>query len=432
MRLAVAVALAGCFGKPAFSGKDGAVGDDAAIDMAIDTPLACTPSKPSAAGLVVDTTPADTRVMFLDGSLLGFRNVLTRYPMPDRLIVGGQNLVAAPEGCAFEDAVGIAVYPIFNIGSQTLAGAPTHGLDADMVGPAFTQLRTQWTIQLPNPCSPTPTQAAGNTSWGFFPDGKVVRNDTIVPGDMAPVTPGASGCNCPTAGMGTTNALVTSYTTFEATQLSAVTRAGEPEQSLLPSPGVLQGALGACARGTAQGKVAVYWDRPDGMDPVPRPTRLRRVTNGANSNHDIVAFVYDIFATQPGVAIPQDASYGIRTHMMLNGGSLPCTDLLANVEGFAGAQPLMIGPAGSLGMISYTSGGVFDDNTPYTGPIRIQGTLPSGFAVRLRFPGFTAVATDRAADRVVWQRHTDGSFIVFFKDGIDGTTAITMTPECRP
>lgn len=427
MKLVLSLALAGCFDKPGFAGKDAATGD-APIDTAIDAPMACTPSKPSAPGLVVNPDPADTHVTFRDGSLFGFRDAFTRYPMPNRLEVGGQNLVAAPEGCGFEDAVGVAVFPIFTIGSQSLSGQPTHLLDVEVTGPAFTQLRTHWTIAIPSACSPQPTQAAGNTSWSFFPDGKVVRNDTVTPGDMAAVTPGPSGCNCSGAS-GVASALVTSYATFESTLLSAVTRSGESEQQGLPPAGVIDSMAGACARGTSMGKVAMFWDRLDNQDPPTPPTRLRRVTN-ASTSHEIVAFVYDMHATSPGVALEQDASFGIRTHLMLNAGARPCTDLLANLEGMATVQPVMIGPAGSLASVFYNAFGVFDDANVHSGAIRIEGTAPAGFAVRLRFPGFTAVATDRPADRVVWQRGTDGTFTLFFLDGISTQSPISVTPEC--
>lgn len=432
MRLVLALALAGCFGKPGFSGRDAATGDgdapvDSPADVSIDSP-SCTPSKPSAQGLQVDADPTNTHVTFRDTAMFGFRNALTRYPMPDRLVVGGQNLVASPEGCGFEDAVGVAVFPIFTIGAQSLIGNPTHALDVEVSGPAYTLLRTHWTIQLPTPCSPLPTQAAGNTAWAFFPDGKVVRNDTIVPGDMAAVTAGPAGCNCSGA-TGIDYSLITSYATFETSSLSAVTRSGDPEQQSVPAAGVINSAVGACARGTSMGKVAMYWDRLDNQDPATPPTRLRRAVNGT-SGHDIFAFVYDIFTTASDAAIPQDASYGIRTHMMLNNGVLPCTDLLANIEAFATANPLMMGPAGALAVVPYSADGVFDDAASHTGPIRIQGTLPAGFAVHVRFPGFTAVSTDRAADRVVWQRHPDGSFTLFFLDGLGAPTPITVTPEC--
>ena len=433
MKLALVLVLAACFDKPRFSGRDAAVGgDDAPIDMAtdiaIDTPIACTPSKPSAPGMIVDTNPANTTVTMLDGSSIGFRNVLNRYPFPDRLVVAGQNLVATPEGCQFEDQVGVSAYPVYSVGAQPVtAGNITHVLDVLVQGAAYTLLETHWTIPIPSVCGSSQTMGAGNTTWAFFPDGKVVRNDVITPTVSSAITASPT-CNCMGA-TGATNFLVTSYTTFEASRLSAVTRAGDAEQQTLP--GSIQNARGACARGMAGGKVAVYWDRLDGNDPAPTPTRLRRDTN-FSTNHEIFAFVYDM-VTFVNMASTMTAgmSYGIRTHMLLHSGTSPCTELLTEVESFAAAQQLMITPSGGTPLpVDYGRDGFFDDMTAHAGPVTIRGAAPAGFAVRLRFTGYTAVSTDRAADRVVWQREMDGSFTVFFVDGLGPTTPITVTPEC--
>jgi hypothetical protein len=433
VKLVLVLALAGCFGKPGFSGKDAAVTGDASHDGAIDTPIdmpACMPSKPSAPGLMVNTASADTRVTFLDGSVVGFRNQLNRYPMPDRLVVAGQNLVATPEGCGYEDQIGVSAFPVYWIGTQSVTtGGITHGLDIDRVGPAYTLLRTQWTMPIDPDCGMPATMGAGNTAWAFFPDGKVVRNDTITPTVSAAITPSPM-CNCSGA-TGSPNFLITSYTTFEAASLAAVTRAGDLEQQMVPSTSVA--ARGACARGTDGGKVALYWDVPGPAEPPTPPTRLRHDTN-PGSSHRIFAFVYDMVTNNDNITtMPAGMNYGIRTHMLLHSGGQPCTALLDAIESFAAVSSVMIGPAGGASApIAYSPDGVFIDSTSYTGPVSISGALPDGFAVNLRFDGFTAIATDRAAERVVWQRETNGSFTMFFLDGLESATPITVTPECGP
>lgn len=426
MRFAAALVLAGCFGKPSFSGRDATVGDD---DAPIDMPMGCAPSKPSGAGLVVDTSSANARVTMRDGSVVGFASALNHYPFPDSLIVANQDLVATAEGCGYEDQIGVAAYPVFTIGSQP-PGSSTHTLVPEVVGPAFTQLRTHWSVPLDSSCGAGATAiGAGSTTWGFFPDGRVVRNDTIVPTDMNTVSPGPQSCNCP-GGNGVMGFVITSYTTFEATRLAAVTRARQQEQSA-PLPATTTAAEGACARGTMGGAVAVWWDRPDMAEISPRPTRLRHEAN-PGTLHDIFAFVYDMVpASEMLTSVSAGMSFGIRTHMLLSSTSTPCTALLDTAEAFAGSQPLQIGPVGMAGSpVAYVTGGVFDDATSYTGAITIDGAQPPGFAVHLRFPGFTAVAADRDADRVVWQRQTDGTFTMVFVDGLSAGQPITVTPEC--
>lgn len=420
MKWAAAVALAGCFGKPGFTHRDASTADE---DAAV-----CAPTKPSAAGMMVNTDPANTVATLLDSSQIGFANVFTQYPMVDRLIAAGQNLVAAPEtSCNFEDRVGVAVYPVYNIGPEPSNG--THLLDLVSVGPAFTRLRTVWTYQLPAACGST-ARGTGNTEWSIFPDGKIVRNDTVVPSELSSLTAGTLGCNCSGAGAVTAFA-VTSYTTLEATALSAVTLAGEAEQSSVP-PNTATNVAGACARGSDGGRLAVWWDRVDNMDPKMPPTRIRHAMNPATS-HDIVAFVYD-FVTSGSMTsqIPAGTSYGIRTHMLLTREPVPCTTLLSTVQAFSVISPMTIAPVtgGAAQPVSYNQQGVFDDVRPFTGPVTVSGTLPPGFAVSLRFPGFTAVSTDRTAERVIWQRQMDGSFVVFFRDGLSPQSTITVTPEC--
>ena len=431
MKWVVAVALAGCFGKPSFTQRDAAAtGDDDASDAsdASDTP-ACTSTKPSAAGMVFDPDPANTTATLLDGSLIGFGNVFNRYPMVDRLRVAGQNLVATAESnCSIEDRVGVAVYPVFNVGPEAPSGNGIHGLDIDRSGPALTVVRTQWSYPLPAACG-TNAIGVGNTSWAIFPDGKVVRNDTIVPSDNGPLTAGTNNCNCMGAN-GVTGFIVTSYTTFEALLLSAVTRAGELVDSTT-IPATSAGAYGGCARGTSGGAVALRWDRLDGMDPQIAPSRLRREMNNM-TNHQFFAFVYDVVAATPEtMMIAQDAAFGIRTHMLLSAGTTSCVEMLDHVESFGALPPIMIQPvAGSPLTISASAHSVYEDARDFTGAVEITGTVPPGFAVSLRFPGFTALSTDRAMERVIWQRHTDGSFVLFFKDGLSTTAPIRVTPEC--
>jgi hypothetical protein len=117
--------------------------------------------------------------------------------------------------------------------------------------------------------------------------------------------------------------------------------------------------------------------------------------------------------------------------MLLSAGQPTCTELMATAQSFTVTQPIDVGPVGgSTVPVIYNADGVYDDATTYTGPIRIAGTVPPGFAVHLRFPGFTAVSTNRPASRVVWQRQMDGTFIVFFLDGLDALAPTTVTPEC--
>ena len=79
MRLALLLVVAGCFGKPGFTQRDAVADDD-------DAP-ACTPSQPTAPGIVIDSSTGPLVTMLGDVAI-GFADELNQYPMPDRLTIG--------------------------------------------------------------------------------------------------------------------------------------------------------------------------------------------------------------------------------------------------------------------------------------------------------------------------------------------------------
>jgi hypothetical protein len=411
MRLALLLLAAGCFGKPGFKQRD-AAGDDDAV---------CTPSQPSAAGIVVDSATGPLATM-LGNVAIGFADELSRYPMPDRLTVGGLDVVGPRAGCQFEDQIGVAVFPVYSIAAQVPLGT-THHLERLHVGPAFTALQTSWNYSLPT-CPGGASVGTGNTVWSIFPDGKIVRNDTIVPTMTTDIM--TTGCQC-SGGGGVTNFIVTSYTAFRTQTLRALTFDNDGTESVtLPTAGVYPSHRSACVTTTTSGRIAMMWDRVDNMDPVPAPTRIR-VSQITPTADNLTAFVYDMVPSTPAVTtLVHGTSYGIRTHMLLDAGTgdANCVAMQSTLTSFVNIQALSMDGA----TVAYSAQGVFDDQRAHAAPVMLSGTLPAGFTVRVRFPGFHAIRTSRAQDQVIWQVEGDGDFYVFFREAL--VSSITITPEC--
>ena len=399
---------AGCFGKPGFTQRD-AAGDDAP---------ACTPSQPSAPGITMDSATGPL-VTMLGNVSIGFADELNRYPMPDRMSVGGLDVVGPREGCQYEDQIGVAVFPVYSIAAQMPPGT-IHHLERLHVGPAFTALQTVWNYPLPN-CVGGATVGTGNTTWSIFPDGKIVRNDTITPTMTTDIT--SMNCRCVNA----TDFLVTSYAAFRTQTLRALTFDNDAtEQATLPVAAVYPSHRSACVTTMNNGRIAMMWDRIDNMDPVPAPTRMR-IGQMTPTGNNITAFVYDMVPSMPMVTtLIHETSYGIRTHMLLDAGigDADCVRMQSTLSSFVNIQALLID-----GMqIAYSAQGVFDDGRTHAGPITVSGTLPAGFTVRVRIPGFRAIRTASAQDQVIWQVEGDGDFYVFFREPL--VSSITITPEC--
>lgn len=407
MRVAMLLVAAGCFGKPGFTQRDS--GSDT-----------CTPSQPSAPGVTIDGTTGP--LVTMPGNVaIGFADELLAYPMPDRLIIGGLDVIAQAAGCANEDRVGVAIYPIYSVAAQTPSGGMEHHLERLHVGPAFTSVETRWEYAQAG-CTGGAALGEGHTTWSFFPDGKVVRNDTVVPSTTSTIDP--TGCQCSSAA-GVEAFIVTSYTTFDTTRLRTLTIPSDDDEPASLPGGIIMTQPSACVTTQTGGRVAVAWDRVDNMDPPVPPTRLRmQIPSGPNN---ITALVYDFVPSTPAVmSILQNRSFAVRTHMLLDQGMGhgTCVAMLEALAAYVNIQPLMI-----QGLpVAYNEQGVFDDARTYDEPITLSGTLPPGFTVRVRFPGFHAISTSAQKQGVVWQVEGDGEFFVFFPEAL--TSPLTITPEC--
>lgn len=410
---AIVVLLAGCFSKPGAPGVP--------VDAPPDVPGGCTPTQPSAPGMTLNA--ARDAITIQPGMTFSFADESMTVPMPERITLNDVNFLATREVCTIEDQAGIAMYPSFQISPGTgVSATPVRSLVRRVTGPAYSEFRVRWQRDLM--CS-VATTAEGETSFSMFPDGRIVRTDTVVPSNSStPVT--AANCVCMGGG---TDFLITSFYAFERDVLAAFARIN---QGFQPFPtNQITGESGGCVTLEAGGAVALFWDLFTGESPTMPPTRIRSATNlAAEPDHRVFAFVYDLH-TGP---IQEGLSVGVRTTMMLDADASTCTTVSNRAVAKAVQPPITVAAVGGANSLVTANGfGLYDDVTPHLEPVTISvgpaGSVPAGFAVTMSLPG-TAISTNRPADDVIWQRESDGRFYIWFREGLSGTDTITITPEC--
>ncbi|GEM_PF-4415159 len=405
-----ALVLAGCFSKPGLSRED------AGMDAGSDAAGTCTQAQASQPGVRVSTAPSPVVTVMPDFDV-GFASDLGSYPMPEQISLGGDQLLAAPfASCSEEDRVGVAVYPNFLIAADSTTN--TRSLERAVVGPAYTELVTHWAYELPTTCGGTDNRSRGTTSWGFFPDGRIVRHDTVVPSDE---NDGITA-TCPCGGAGNSSFIITSFFVLARAVLAEVVQPsvgeGNASPPVIAAPVVLQHDPSVCVRSVGGARLAMSW-RESPVDPIV-PTRIRGLTNS-------VAIVYDMSNSELST-VGEDTEFAVTTILRASTALAPvdCATLTTQVTNHF-ATPLLQAGAGT-----YTANerGFYELPLPFSEPFTIRpsgGSIQGAFTISVQLPDFTGVAT--SAENIVWQRDGDLFTITFLQNLISGDT-ITVTPVC--
>ncbi len=354
---------------------------------------------------------------------LAFADETSTVPMPTRLTLNDTNFLASRETCSIEDQSGIAMYPSFQMSPGAgLLNTPVHSLLRMVTGPAYSQFRVNWRRSFT--CN-VANVAEGETFFSVFPDGRIVRNDVVLPSN-SPTPVNGTGCAC--QGAGGPDFFVTSFYAFERARIAQFARINQGFGAF-PGP-VLPGELGGCFTLTSGGAVALYWDFVNSELPTPAPTRLRSATNlNAEPDHLVLSFIYDLHLGE----IQQGLNVGVRTTMVLDPDEDDCIRLSNRTVAKADQPAIQITGAAAPSTVIANGFGVYSDPMPHDGPVTITvgpaGPVAAGFAVTMFLPG-TAISTNRPAGDVVWQREGDGRFYIWFREGLSGAETITITPEC--
>jgi hypothetical protein len=204
--IGAAALAAGCFSKPGFKGAP----DDANRDSNGDGDGTVTGS------LVPVTVQGDAVmspvVIAMEHGSIGIPNAQPLYPNSIR--VGGTEILGINGVCGEENQIGSALFPAFSmtaIGSLWPTG--TRPISTAMIksrGPAFGQVLITWTGGKYT-CGTLRT-TSGSTQLTVFPDGRVIRAESINPTDgQLPLESTNTSCGC---GNSNSSYFVTAFVTI--------------------------------------------------------------------------------------------------------------------------------------------------------------------------------------------------------------------------
>lgn len=346
-----------CVKVPPFQPQDAAPGDgDASTDA--DMSPATVNVEPSGAGGAIVTAP---------GYVMEFGSGGSRFPY--RLDVGGQSLMGGSQQCADENAMGIALHPVYRVDAVDSPGMGTPTLTIPLAGPVVRQVRVQWSGAYS--CGAGGGGLSGPSTFSFFPDGRLTRFDVITNAAARDVT----DCSvCTPNGSSSTSFYLTSYTTLVVDgnaflsdgTLANLTSYGDQ----VSNPGST-----ACVRERGQ-SVAFAWTNMTNRLRVAKTTPDRTI-----------AFVHDLYA---GATVPAQ-SWEAMTQMGISAAE-DCATVEARIGEFsADAHQLSINGTAvgaALGDGIY-GGDPRDDGHPVDFPVTLRAVnttlprIPAGFAVWL-------------------------------------------------
>lgn len=416
VRAFVLVVLVGCGSRDGGGGGDGGVGPLHEVTYAdLGT---------------VEIRGASFRLVFPGGSS-GFRYpIALQFPDTDVNHLGR----GGDDPCDDEEAIGMGLSPAPRIGAFTDAERTTNVLVAPLRGPAVVQVEVSWstTIQGQDGAGAAVTRRPRGTSrFTAFPDGSVVRQDTMLDEVATATVVDSLAC------AGGTELYPTSFTalanladTDEVLYLPGETATPLPQTGTTASDVNDQPA--ACLD-YGDRQIAVAWR---GVTPGGGVETRIRAPKG-----DTLAFVRDLITEHPttigAFSYPEGAPEAGESALFFHQGANGCGagGLLARAERFsASARPTLTfsGPGGAR---QPAADGIFGGaGAPVAvadGVVEISGETPGGFAVWLALDRDAAQLTvDRpgaVAPFHLAQQRNDRHWILWFRDPLTSGQTITVT-----
>jgi hypothetical protein len=390
---------AGCFSEPAYEPETGVVFAPSAAGSA------------AGGGTVTGRGPGPAFALrFADGP--GFH-------FPDSLTIAGTEVLGseATPGCFREDQLGVLIAPVARISASSGTPVTRNVLTPVLRGPAVTQVKLEWEAAFT--CDPRRTPR-GTSTFTVFPDGKIVRIDSIEDPSTSTITP--SQCACADA-MGS-DALFHSFTYWTLAR-SALQSFFVPDFSPDAQPLPLSGEVVfgnqtlACAQGPAA-QVAFLWS--DFLNAQIRGGGA--IIGFSHELGEVGTSQLDSFSFKDrsaafletkgcAAAIDRAQRYGMPPKLKIDDDLVPPSEL----DGIYGGDT---GSGTSPGFLAKS------DRVVLTGPIQ------AGFAVWVRFPrSVEGIRTTPSFQRPEgeWylpQRVDDSSWLFWFKDQLTGDQTITI------
>lgn len=398
-----ALALGACFSKPppnvapddaAHDASDDAGQDAGPSDAAFD---ACPVAPPTGMSVVGQTIawPSGMRLRFASPPAL-------ELPAAWELSTCGPPLIAPSLGCGVEDGVGIAVFPAHHVSAQTNQNLLRESQTTWTRGTAYAEVSTYWIADLTIDCNNESVEAV--VTFGMFPDGRIVRVDTVT----LP-TIGAVGM-CSTCGSGDTF-YVTSYAALSRSGLLAAHVPPDPPGPLPMSGATIEDRDAACVLDTAGNRVAIVWDRfSGGVD-----SRLRSLPNA-------LALVYDLHVA----TMLAGEQRGLRTTYVTSVTPTTCAALIQRAREVNAAPGALTvtgmsstpAPAEPTGVYRYTG---IETGTLV---VRTTAAVPPGFVIS--FPSTGTFSTSLTAGSYEISIANSRLFL-WSRDGLAAGSSFTVT-----
>ena len=369
---------------------------------------------------------------------IGFADPTQTVPMPDLFTLGDplRNLLPAHSpGCQAEDQIGIASFPFFAAAATGMVDSFTvRDLQTVVDGPAYVQLLTRWARPFACGNPAVASVASGETRWGFFPDGRIVRNDSAL-GSSVPIN--LRDCTVPAQRCVSGDTyLLTSYFSFAHDEVAGVavlpsTTEAAPPMTQTPNGNTQAIQQGGCVAAAAGGRLALRWDAFSNV----QDTRFRNVP----AAEDQLVFVADMYEEQTSSPTPINVPttvHSVRTTLVMDAsGATACGALQNRAAAVAIQQPVSISDATRSNVqVPFDLQQVYSaDATPFASEVTVRtdaGVIGGGFVISLAMPG-TRIRTNRDAAAVIWHHApAEGRFYLWFRDELTTAEPIVITSGC--
>lgn len=393
MVIATAVLVTGCLSTPPYKPEDGVSFTETGTGV------------PGSRGATVAAPGFELH--FADGDVFHF---------PDALKIDGTDVLGhdATSACFGQNELGFLIAPTSRISADGGAMVVTNRLEPVLRGPAVVQVKLTWATQLT--CS-AQRKPSGTATFTVFPDGRIVRFDTMADPSSASIA--ASTCSC---GATDQQFNVITFWTFAGTGFRTLYA---PDNNGVPLP-------------LPQDKLIANYDTSCVADPAHQVALAWRETLNTelSSSPAVVRFGHtlsDVGASVLGSYSYENHSAIFIEHQAEEAG---CTAARARAEAFVTPPHLFANDSevrlGSDGIYGGTDGGLLP-GLPVSGRVALTGPVKSSFAVWLRFPhAVDALDVTLEGATGSWympQRVDDTSWIVWVRAGLAPGQTIAIEPR---
>jgi hypothetical protein len=344
------------------------------------------------------------------------------FHFPDALVIDGADVMGhepAPS-CFGEDEAGVVFSPTPRISAHGGAMPVKNHLEPVLRGPAVVQVKLDWATRFDCNLARTP---GGVATFTVFPDGRIVRYDTVVDPSSSPLLPEPCACDPAADPAVGTQFTITAFWTLAQQRFIQLYA---PDARMLPDPSEVITNMATSCIASEQYQVAFGWREADGMT--------------IHSGDTAIRFGRDLTLDAPMLG---DFSFKNRSAMYIV--RTGCEAGLARAGEYAAPSCAVDAPLACLsingaGLVPAELDGIYggDDGSGQPGvPVamgrtELNGAIGGSFAVWLRFPDpVTAVRATLEGAKGAWylpQQVDDHSWIVWFRDSISAGQTITLEP----